>query len=251
MSKSLHSPIILLFVTASLVAQDPSIVLEDTTQVQAPSDSARYYRPPKPEKPKSLDFNMSEYKVKSSLARLSYYAQGRYISRYYALENMFIEANRLPEDVKNKMFGLALAGGLAQEVFKETRKELKKRKIGFIYPTLYGLNVSYPVRSLDARLYFRTMSPADRYYGLSLYRGKVHLTYRQTDRYEQKAFYLRICKNVRLFGLNTQYARARNFGIGISNYSKKLFLYGIYLINPEAPQYNRATVYLNINFDRY
>ena len=170
------------------------------------------------------------------------------MNRYDALDEMFIQANQFPEDIKNKMFAFALAGGVAREIFKRTRKELVKRKLRYIYPSLYGMNFSYPIRSLKANFHFRTISLADQYYGLSLNRGKVHLTFRQAQGVQQKAAYFKVYKNVRLFGLRSDYAYTSYNGFGLSNYSKKIFIYFVFLQNPQQPAYNRATIIMNINF---
>ncbi len=230
-------------------AQTPIETAEEDSIRTAPGDSARFYRPQKPKKQKSYDIRMTEYMVKSSLTRLSYYAQGRYLNSYRALDDMFLQINALPEEVKNKMFAYTLAGGLARQVFRQTRKQLCKRKLGFVYPSLYGLNFVAPLRPLKASLHFRTLTFKDRYYALSLRRGQLYLLYRQTPRYTQQACYVKVYKRLRLFGLRSNYQYTFYNGIGVSNYSKKLFLYFIFLQNPGRPKYNRITLFVNMDLN--
>ena len=213
------------------------------------ADSTKYYRPAKPEKQKSINIRMTEYMVKANLARLSYYAQGRYLSSYAALDEMFLQANQFSESTKNRMFAFAVAGGVARTVFGQTRKLLCKRNLGFIYPSLYGVNLVYPIRSIKARLHFRTMTLDDRYYGLSLARGKIYFNYRETVSFTQQACYVKVYQNVRLFGLRSNYASSSYNGIGLSNYSKKIFIYFIFLQNPKRSKFNRATLFVNLNLN--
>lgn len=230
-------------------AQDLLAELPADSTNNSPSDSTKYYRPTKPEKQKSINIRMTEYMVKSNLARLSYYAQGRYLSSYSALDEMFLQANLFPESIKNRMFAYAVAGGVAREVFRQTRKQLAKRKLGFIYPNLYGVNLIYPLRSIKGHLHFRTMTLDDRYYGLSLARSKVYLMYRETAVFNQQACYLKVYQNIRLFALRSNYAKSSYNGIGLSHFSKKLFIYFIFLQNPQQSRYNRATLFVNLNLN--
>ena len=229
-------------------SQGPLSVPGDSLAASA-KDSLRYYRTPKPKKPKTLNFYLTEYMVKSNLARLSYYAQGRYMNSYDALGEMFLQANQFPEETKNRMFVYALAGGVAREIFRETRKQLVKRKLGFVYPNLYGMNVTWPLPLFKAQAHFRTTTFKNQFYGLSMAHGRLYFIYRQTDVFQQKAAYLRLYRNVRLFGLRSDYQKTSYNGIGLSNYSRKLFLYFIFLQNPEQPQYNRATLFINVDLN--
>ncbi|MBN1466220.1 hypothetical protein JXA02_10685 [candidate division KSB1 bacterium] len=234
-----------------MAAQDlPVVVEEDSTKESvALPDSLRFYRPATAPRPKALNLTMTEYMVKSNMARLSYYAQGRYINSIGALEDVFIQANQFPEDVKNRMFGLAIAGGVAQELFRQTRKQLSKKNIRFIYPNLYGVNISYPLRPLKAQFYFRTMTLTDRYYMLYLRGGRYSLFYREQPPYIQRGIYVRLHKGLRLFYTRTQSQYHSYNGLGISNYSKKLFLYAMFSQNPAFPQYNQLYLFVNILFD--
>ena len=228
----------------------PAVVEEDSTKESvALPDSLRFYRPTTATKPKALNLTMTEYMVKSNLARLSYYANGRYMNSLGRLEDIFIQANQFPEDVKNRMFGLAIAGGVVQELFRQTRKQLSKRNIRFIYPNLYGVNVSYPLRPLNAQFYFRTMTLSDRYYMLYLQGGQYSIFYREQPPYIQRGIYVRLHKGLRLFYMRTQSQYSRYNGIGISNYAKKLFLYATFSQNPDFPQYNQLYLFVNILFD--
>jgi hypothetical protein len=222
---------------------------EDSTVKQTSSDSTRFYRPKRAPKRKTFSISMTEYSVKASMARLSYYAQGHYTNSLYRLEDIFIQANGFPEEVKNRMFGLALAGGLAREIFKQTRKELSKRNIRYVYPNLYGINIYYPIASLNARFYFRTMTLSDRYYMLYLKNGQYSLFYRKTPRYSQKGLYYRLYKKLRFFVTYTQYQHTVYNGLGLVHYSKKLFLYAMLSQNPDFPQYTRMYLYVNMQFD--
>jgi len=230
-------------------AQDPFTEASADSADSSPMDSTKYYRPAKRDKQKSINIRLTEHMVKSNLARLSYYARGRYISSYAALDEMFLQVNQFPESIKNKMFAYAIAGGVARQVFRQTRKQLTKRKLGFIYPNLYGVNLVYPLRSINARLHFRTMTLEDRYYGLSLAGSTVYFTYRETATYTQQACYLKIYQNLRLFALRSNYARTSYNGIGLSNYSKNIFIYFIFLQNPRRSRSNRATLFLNLNLN--
>jgi hypothetical protein len=188
--------------------------------------------------------------MKSSLARLSHYAQGRYLNPMFTLDELFVQANDFPEDVKNKMFGLALAGSAAREAFKITRKHLYKRNIRFIYPNLYGLNLVHPVTPLNARLHFRAMSLHDRYYMLNLSSGLVYVYYRETPIVFQKGVNYKLHKRWRLFAQRVDYRTTAYNGFGISHSTKKFFFYAIYSQNINQPEYSRAFLYINILFDR-
>lgn len=241
--------LIILCAMSGARAQDPFTddPADSVNALQA--DSTKYYRPAKPEKQKSINIRMTEYMVKANLARLSYYAQGRYLSSYAALDEMFLQANQFPERTKNRMFAYAVAGGVARNVFNQTRKQLTKRNFGFIYPSLYGVNLVYPIRSIKGRLHFRTMTLDDRYYGLSLARGRIYFNYRETAVFTQQACYVKIYQNVRLFGLRSNYTNSAYNGVGLSNYSKKLFIYFIFLQNPKKANFNRATLFVNLNLN--
>ncbi|MBN1478676.1 hypothetical protein EH223_17090 [candidate division KSB1 bacterium] len=243
--------LVLFFACTLALAQTPVLQPseQDTTLEKSPKDSTRYYRPPAPEKRKSYQINMTEHMVKSNMARLSYYAQGQYMNSLQTLEEIFIQANQFPEEVKNKMFGLAIAGGVAQEVFKQTRKELYKRKIRFIYPSLYGVNITYPIRSLNAQFYFRAMSSADRLYMLHLNSGQYSFLYRDTPDVIQRGIYYKIYNNIRVFGMHTQYQYSAYHGLGVSQHTKRLFFYLLYSQSPDIAQSNRIYLYLNIRIN--
>ena len=225
-----------------------STMSEESISEESCSDSVRYYRPPKPPKQKSFNIYMTERMVKSNLARLSYYAEGRYLNPLFALEDIFIQANEFPEEIKYKMFGLAIAGGAAREVFKHTRKQLYKRKIRFIYPNLSGLHVTSPLPMTNARMHFRAMSLTDRYYRLNFY-GKLNIFYRERPRVTQRGLNYRLFKRVRLFAQRTQYKHTVYNGFGVSHSSKNFYLYAMFTQNPDRPINNRVYLYLNIHFD--
>lgn len=235
-----------------LQAQDLSMPTDDDTlqTSKTPWDSSRFKLEPS-QKAKPLNIAMPEYQVKRNLARLSFYAQGQYLNSYYALEELFFQANQFPEDVKNRMFALTLAGGVVREAFRVSRKYLHKYKLGFIYPNLNGLNVSYPLRQygLDASIFFRARSFVDRYYGLRLFQNRVFLTYRESDRYTQNACYIRVGKSMRVFTTYTQYDRVSYSGFGVSYHTPKVLLYSTFLKHSHSSRYNRFTLFMNINFD--
>ncbi len=243
---------ILILMHGLLRSQDfPIPVEEDTVKTEPVKlDSSHMNRlQPSRRSGKSLDIEMPEYMVKRNLARLSYYAQGRYMNSYYALEELFFQANMFPEEVKNRMFALTLAGGMAREVFRVSRRYLGKYKLGFIYPNLNGLNVSYPIRGLHASLYFRAQSLVDRYYGLRLLKNRVFLTFRESDRYTQNACYLRVAKPLQVFATYTQYERTSYTGLGFSYRTSDILVYSTFLKHSESPTYNRFSIFMNINFD--
>lgn len=214
------------------------------------SASARLFRPSRQKQMKSYNIHMTEYMMKANLARLSHYAQGQYLNPIYTLDELFIQANQFPEDVKNKMFGLALAGGAAREVFKHTRKQLAQRNIRFIYPNLYGLNVTQPVRPLDARFYVRFMSLEDRYYMLNLQEGRAYVYYRETPILYQRGINYQLYKRWRLFVQRAEYRTTAYNGFGISHSTKRVFLYAMYSQNTTQPEFSRAYLYINIHFDQ-
>jgi hypothetical protein len=229
--------------------EEDSTVTEDASAEDASADSIRYYRPPKPPKQKSYNIHMTERMVKSNLARLSYYAEGSYLNPLFALEDIFIQANEFPEEIKNKMFGLAIAGGVAREAFKHTRKQLYNRNIRFIYPNLSGLNVTSSLPMMNARMHVRAMSLTDRYYRLILNRGKFYIFYRERPRVTQRGLNYRLFKRVRLFAQRTEYKHTVYNGFGLSHSTKKFYLYAMFTQNPDRPINNRVYLYLNIHFD--
>ncbi len=213
-------------------------------------DSIRLFRPPPPKKLKSYDIHMTEYMMKANLGRLSHYAQGSYLNPIYTLDELFIQANMFPESIKNKMFGLALLGGTAQEVFRHTRKFLFQQNIRFVYPNLYGLNLTHPVQPLNMRLHFRAMSLYDRYYMLNIKEGLLYLYYRETPIVYQRGINYKIYKRWRLFAQRAEYRTTAYNGFGLSHSTKKVFFYAVYSQNVDQPQYSRAYLYVNIHFDR-
>mgnify|MGYP006296977581 CR=1 FL=1 len=238
----------------SLLSQDlPLPAEQDTVGTRTVKlDSTHQHRlQPSQKHTKSLNIDMPEYMVKRNLARLSYYAQGRYLNSYYALEELFFQANMFPEDVKNRMFALTLGGGVAREVFRVSRHYLGKYKLGFIYPNLNGLNISYPLRQfgLNASFYFRTQSLTDRYYGLRMLKNRVFLAFRESDRYTQNALYVRVAKPLQLFTTYTQYDRTSYTGLGFSYRTPNVLVYSTFLRHSHTPKYNRFTIFMNINFD--
>lgn len=227
----------------------PSSAADTTISEKTAADSTRYYRSPPPLKRKSIHINMTEHMVKSNMARLSYYAQGRHLNSLQTLEDIFIHTNQFPEEVKNRMFGLAIAGGVAREVFKQTRKLLYRNNIHFIYPNLYGLNLAYPIRPLKAQLYFRAMSLTDRLYMLHLKSGQYSLFYRDTPDVIQRGIYYKIFDNCHVFGTHTHYPYSAYHGLGLSHHTKKLFFYLLFSKSPDIAQSRQIYIYMNVLFD--
>ncbi len=222
----------------------------DSLTVEESPDSTRIFRSPAPKKQKSYNIHMTEYMMKANLARLSHFAQGRYLNPLFTLDELFIQANEFPEEIKNKMFGLALAGGAAREAFNQTRKLLYKKNIRFIYPNLYGLNITHPVRPLQARLHFRAMSLHDRYYMLNLMNGSTYIYYRETPIVFQKGVNVKLYKRWRLFAQRAEYRTTAYNGFGLVHSTKKVFFYALFSQNVNHPEYSRAYLYVNILFDR-
>jgi hypothetical protein len=198
-------------------------------------------------RPKS--FVKSERMMQFQLRKLVFLTSRRYPDEYLTTEQLFEEMNRLPEPTKEQVLSLAVAGGMAQEVLRISRKYLARRGIAFFRPTMSGLHIYSPLTLLRSQLQLSLLGPADFYLSTSFQNGLIHGGFRSTPYYLQKSFNVRVSNRLSLLGLETDYPQARYRSFGLVHYSRNISFYAVYQKNLYYPDHDRAYLSWSLTFD--
>ena len=198
-------------------------------------------------RPKS--FVKSERMMQFQLRKLVFLTSRRYPTEYLTTEQLFEEMNRLPEPVKKQVLSLAVAGGMAQQVLRISRKYLARYGVAFLRPTMDGLHIYSPLTSLRSHVRLSLLGPADFYLSTSFQNGLIHGGFRSTPYYFQKSLNLKVSNRLSLLGLETDYRQARYRSLGLAHYSKTISFYAVYQKNLYYPDHDRAYLSWSLTFD--
>ncbi len=219
---------------------DSALVVNNTTNVY-PSESNPFPASGSKQALPIKSLPGSEIILKRNLNRLSFMGHGRYLDNYSSLAQMFQDINMYPEESKNKIFLLAVGGGIAGEALKYSRRELSKRNMGFIFPNLSGLNMLYRLAKIRGNLLLR-FSNTDRIAILSAFNGRISAILHENNYAKQKNLAFQPLSGCQIFYLNTSYPNRCYHELGVAAYYKKIHLNFNFIKNFTFPERTRLSV---------
>ncbi len=196
-------------------------------------------------KQKKIELIESERRLKYNLIRLVLLTQGEYLNYFNSTEFMFFKINQYPNNIKTQMLLYAFGGGVAKEFMKYSRHFLSRHDLGFVYPTLSGLNLYYRIPELNSRLRYRTTGIGDNYYALYLNKPNLIFFYRTKDSRDQRGVYVEIANKWRLVGVNSRSKWATVNSLGILKNTHDFYFYLVYQKNMDFHR-DRISFFFNI-----